>query len=160
MFRRRGFNIASLAVGRSESPSLSRMTFVVDGDDAMVEQVAKQLDKLIEVVKVSDISKEDTVVRELALLKVYTTPSTRLEVLQLVEIFRSNIVDVSSDSVIIEITGDENKVDSMTRILEPFGILEIMRTGRIGLMRGASNSMALDGDNHIVAGNDRISEHS
>ena len=110
MFRRRGFNIASLAVGPSESPSFSRMTFVVDGDDATVDQITKQLDKLIDVVKVSDISKEDTVVRELALIKVYTTPSTRLEVLQLVEIFRSNIVDVSPDSVIIEVTGDENKV--------------------------------------------------
>jgi len=160
MFRRRGFNIESLAVGPSESPSYSRMTFVVDGDDATVDQITKQLDKLIDVVKVSDISKEDTVFRELALIKVYTTPTTRLEVLQLVEIFRSNIVDVSTDSVIIEVTGDESKVDSITRVLEPFGVLEIMRTGRVGLMRGASNSMALDGGRHIVAGNDRISEHS
>jgi acetolactate synthase-1/3 small subunit len=144
MFRRRGFNISSLAVGHSETFGFSRMTFVVDGDDAIVDQVTKQLYKLIDVVKVSDISQEDVVIRELALIKVSTTPSTRLEVFQLVEIFRSNIVDVSPDSVIIEVTGDEGKVDSLLRILRPFGIREVMRTGRVGLIRGLSKSLALD----------------
>ena len=144
MFRRRGFNISSLAVGHSETQGFSRMTFVVDGDDGTVDQVTKQLYKLIDVVKVSDISKEDVVIRELALIKVRTTPSTRPEVLQMVEIFRSNIVDVSPDSVIIEVTGDEDKVDSLLRILRPFGVREVMRTGRVGLIRGMIKSLALD----------------
>ena len=144
MFRRRGFNISSLAVGHSEADGFSRMTFVVQSDSAVVDQVIKQLYKLIDVVKVSDISEESVVARELALVKVSTTSETRLEVLQLVEIFRSNVVDVSEDSVIIEVTGDMNKVDSLLRILSPFGIAEVMRTGRIVLMRGLSNSLALD----------------
>ena len=101
MFRRRGFNISSLAVGHSETLGFSRMAFVVDGDDDTVDQVTKQLYKLIDVVKVSDISKEDVVIRELALIKVRTTPTTRPEILQMVEIFRSNIGDVSPHSVII-----------------------------------------------------------
>ena len=160
MFRRRGFNISSLAVGHSETQGFSRMTFVVDGDDATVDQVTKQLYKLIDVVKVSDISKEDVVVRELALIKVRTTPSTRPEVLQLVEIFRSNVVDVSPDSVIIEVTGDEDKVDSLLRILKPFGVREVMRTGRVGLMRGMSKSLALDSSNRPSRGSGRASEPS
>jgi len=160
MFRRRGFNIASLAVGHSETQGFSRMTFVVDGDDGTVDQVTKQLYKLIDVVKVSDISKEDVVVRELALIKVRTTPSTRPEVLQMVEIFRSNIVDVSPDSVIIEVTGDEDKVDSLLRILRPFGIREVMRTGRVGLMRGMSKSLALDNGHRLGRGNGRANEPS
>ena len=153
MFRRRGFNISSLAVGRSETQGFSRMTFVVDGDDATVDQVTKQLYKLIDVVKVSDISKEDVVIRELALIKVRTTPSTRPEVLQMVEIFRSNIVDVSPDSVIVEVTGDVDKVDSLLRILKPFGVREVMRTGRVGLMRGIARSLALDNGQRPGRGN-------
>ena len=144
MFRRRGFNISSLAVGQSETQGLSRMSFVVDGDESTVEQMTKQLYKLIDVVKVSDISSEDVVLRELALVKVRTTSATRPEILQLVEIFRSDVVDVSPDSVIIEVTGDENKVDSLVRILRPFGILEIMRTGRVGLMRGMAKSLSAE----------------
>ena len=144
MFRRRGFNISSLAVGHSETEGLSRMTFVAEGDDYTVEQVTKQLYKLIDVVKVSDISDEDVVIRELALIKVRTTPSTRTEILQLVGIFRSDIVDVSPDSVIVEVTGDEDKVDSLLRILKPFGIREVMRTGRVGLMRGMAKSLAME----------------
>ena len=147
MFRRRGFNISSLAVGQSETQGLSRMSFVVDGDESTVEQMTKQLYKLIDVVKVSDISHEDVVLRELALIKVRTTASTRPEILQLVEIFRSDVVDVSPDSVIIEVTGDENKVDSLVRILRPFGIREIMRTGRVGLMRGMAKSLAAENGN-------------
>lgn len=160
MFRRRGFNISSLAVGHSETQGFSRMTFVVDGDDGTVDQVTKQLYKLIDVVKVSDISKEDVVVRELALIKVRTTPSTRPEILQLVEIFRSNVVDVSPDSVIIEVTGDVDKVDSLLRILKPFGVREVMRTGRVGLMRGMSKSLALDGGGRPSRSSGRTSEPS
>ena len=144
MFRRRGFNISSLAVGVSETNGFSRMTFVVDGDETTVDQVTKQLYKLIDVVKVSDISREDVVLRELALIKVRTTPSSRPEILQLSEIFRSSVVDVSQDSIILEVTGDVEKVDSLIRILRPFGIREVMRTGRVGLMRGMNKSLALD----------------
>ena len=158
MFRRRGFNISSLAVGHSETQGFSRMTFVVDGDDDTVEQVTKQLYKLIDIVKVSDISREDVVIRELALIKVRTTPSTRSEVLQMVEIFRSNIVDVSPDSVIIEVTGDEDKVDSLLRILRPFGVREVMRTGRLGLMRGMSKSLGLDSGDPPGRGNGRLGD--
>ena len=158
MFRRRGFNISSLAVGHSETQGFSRMTFVVDGDDATVDQVTKQLYKLIDVVKVSDISKEDVVIRELALIKVRTTPSTRPEVLQMVEIFRSNIVDVSPDSVIIEVTGDVDKVDSLLRILRPFGVREVMRTGRVGLMRGITRSLALDNGHRPGRGNGKTDD--
>ncbi|MCH2525021.1 MAG: acetolactate synthase small subunit [Dehalococcoidia bacterium] len=147
MFRKRGFNISSLAVGHSETSGLSRMTFVVDGDDATVEQVTKQLYKLVDVIKVSDISKgnQDSVLRELALIKVNTTSENRPEVLQLAETFRSSIIDVSLDSVIIEVTGDDHKVDSLLRILSPYGIREVMRTGRIGLIRGLDQSLSTDG---------------
>ena len=141
MVRRRGFNISSLTVAHSEQKNYSRMTFVVEGDDSTINQVINQLYKIIEVVKVSDITKENVVIRELALIKVATTPTNRPEIFQLVEVFRSNILDVSSDSAIIEVTGDENKVDSLMAILEPFGIKEVMRTGRVGLIRGISNSI-------------------
>ena len=136
LFRRRGFNIQSLAVGHSEQPGLSRMTVVVVGDSAQVEQVRKQLDKLINVVRVSDITEEDIVARELALIKVKATASTRSEIIQIVDIFRANIVDVASDSLTVEVTGDEDKVQSLLEFLRSFGIREISRTGRIASTRG------------------------
>jgi acetolactate synthase-1/3 small subunit len=137
LFRRRGFNIASIAVGRIDRPDLSRMTIVVDGDSSLVEQVRKQLDKLIEVIKVSDITDSDAVARELALIKVKATASTRSEIIQIVDIFRANIVDVAPDSLTVEVTGDEDKIDSLFRLLRGFGIREMARTGRIALTRGA-----------------------
>jgi acetolactate synthase-1/3 small subunit len=138
MFRRRGFNIASLAVGASEQPNLSRMTFVVSAqDDTTVEQVTKQLRKIIEVVKVTDLSDEDIVARELALVKVRAANATaRSEIIQIVELFRAKIVDVSADSVTAEITGDENKIESILTLLKGFGITEVMRTGRVAVIRG------------------------
>ena len=141
MFRRRGFNIESIAVGQSELPHLSRMTLVVDGSTAEVEQVRKQLDKLIDTIKVSDISGEDIVARELALIKVKATPAIRSEIMQIVDIFRANIVDVASDSVTVEVTGDEQKIDSLLGLLRGFGIREISRTGRIAMTRGNSNPL-------------------
>ncbi|MBI4199454.1 MAG: acetolactate synthase small subunit [Chloroflexi bacterium] len=138
MFRRRGFNIASLAVGQSEQPGLSRMTFVVDGDSTIVEQVTKQMYKLIDVIRVSDLSTEETVSRELALIKVRATAQTRSEIMQLVDIFRAGIVDVSPDSLVIEVTGDEDKITSLTKLLKPFGIRELMRTGRVAMTRGGA----------------------
>jgi len=139
LFRRRAFNIQSLAVGGSEHPGLSRMTIVTSGNSAQVEQVRKQLDKLINVVKVSDITEEDMVTRELALIKVKATASTRSEIMQIVDIFRANIVDVGSNSLTVEVTGDEEKVNSLLGLLRDFGIKELSRTGRIALTRGSSS---------------------
>jgi len=144
MFRRRGFNIASLAVGHSEIPELSRMTFVVEGDDTVVEQVTKHLHKLIDVIKVSDISDENVVSRELALIRVKANVHTRSEIMQIVDIFRANIVDVGSDSLIIEVTGDEAKVDSLQKLLRSFGLMEVMRTGTIAMDRGMIARPAAD----------------
>lgn len=142
MFRRRGFNIASLAVGNSEQPGLSRMTFVVKGDDYTVSQVAKQLDKLIDVIEVSDITNESTVTRELALIKVKTTQMTRGEIIQIVNLFRANIIDVGSDSMVIEITGESDKINALQNLLAPFGILEMLRTGLVAMVRGQANGMS------------------
>ncbi len=136
LFRRRGFNIQSLAVGHSEQPGLSRMTIVVSGDSSVVEQVRKQLDKLINVIRVSDITEEDIMARELSLIKVRATASTRNEIIQIVDVFRANIVDVASDSLTVEVTGDENKVSSLFELLRSFGIKEMARTGMIALTRG------------------------
>ena len=138
LFRRRSFNIQSLAVGGSEHPGLSRMTIVAIGDSAQVEQVRKQLDKLINVVKVSDITEDNMVARELALIKVKSTASTRSEIMQIVGIFRANIVDVASGSLTVEVTGDEDKVNSLLGLLRDFGVKEVSRTGRIALTRGSS----------------------
>lgn len=144
LFRRRGFNIDSIAVGHSELPHLSRMTIVVDGTSTSVEQVRKQLDKVIDVVKVIDITGSDIVVRELALIKVKATSFTRSEIIQIVDIFRANIVDVGSDSVTIEVTGDEDKVDSLYNLLRGFGIREIARTGRIAMVRGVAGPIQVE----------------
>ena len=139
LFRRRAFNIQSLAVGGSEHHGLSRMTIVTDGNAAQVEQVRKQLDKLINVVRVSDITEEDMVTRELALIKVKATASTRSEIMQVVDIFRANIVDVGPNSLTVEVTGDEDKVNSLLGLLRGFGVKELSRTGRIALTRGSSS---------------------
>jgi len=136
LFRRRGFNIESITVGHSELPHLSRMTIVVDGPTTMVEQVRKQLDKVVDVIKVSDITEEDMTTRELALIKVNATSSTRSEIIQIVDIFRANIVDVAPNSVTIEVTGDEEKISSLLDLLRSFGIKQITRTGRIAMTRG------------------------
>ncbi len=144
LFRRRGFNIESIAVGRSEIPGLSRMTIVIDGTATMIEQVRKQLDKAINVVRVSDITGNDTITRELALIKVKTTPSTRSEIMQIVDIFRANIVDVASDSVTVEVTGDEEKIDSLFNLLRGFGIKELARTGRIAMVRGTPGPLQVE----------------
>lgn len=138
LFRRRAFNIQSLAVGGSEHPGLSRMTIVTWGDDAQIEQVRKQLEKLVNVVKVSDITEEDVVTRELALVKVKATASTRSEIIQIVDIFRANIVDVAPNSLTVEVTGDEDKLNSLLKLLRDFGVKELARTGRIALTRGTS----------------------
>ncbi len=139
LFRRRGFNIESIAVGQSEIPNLSRVTIVVDGTTTSVEQVRKQLDKVIDVVRVSDITDDSIVARELALIKVRATSATRSEIMQIVDIFRANIVDVGLESVTVEVTGDEAKISSLYNLLRGFGIKELARTGRIAMTRGVSN---------------------
>ena len=141
LFRRRGFNIESIAVGHIELPHLSRVTIIVNGSNAMVEQVRKQLDKLIDVVRVTDITGDNITIRELALIKVRATSATRSEIIEIADIFRANIVDVASDSLTIEITGDEDKVDSMLKLLRGFGVREIARTGRIAMVRGSLRSL-------------------
>lgn len=140
LFRRRNFNIDSITVGQSEELGLSRMTIVVADGVAAVEQVRKQLDKLIDVVKVSDITNENIVSRELALIKVKANSSTRGEIIQIVDIFRANIIDVAPDSLIIEVTGDEDKINSLENLLKNFGIKELARTGRVAMSRGTSLS--------------------
>ena len=138
MFRRRNFNISSLAVGQSEKPNLSRMTFVVQGDNAVVDQLLKNLRKLIDVIKVSAAADEDLVSRELALIRVSATPDTRKEIIQIADIFKANIVGVSPDSMIIEVAGDADKMSSLQDLLEGYGLLEVMRTGTIVMYRGKS----------------------
>jgi len=138
LFRRRNFNIDSLTVGHSETPGISRMTIVTEGDDHTIEQVVKQLYKLINVTKVTDVTAEPTVIRELALIKVHAPPRNRAEILQLVDIFRAQVVDVAADSLTIQITGDEEKVDSLVALLRPYGIMEMARTGRVAMLRGSN----------------------
>ena len=140
LFRRRGFNIDSIAVGHSETPHLSRMTIVAQGSDSQVEQIRKQVEKIIDVIRVQDISGLDIVSRELALFKVKASADNRSEIMQIVDIFRAKIVDVSADSVMVEATGDEEKVDSLYNLLKPFGIKEISRTGRIAMARGGQGT--------------------
>ncbi|MDE2841980.1 MAG: acetolactate synthase small subunit [Chloroflexota bacterium] len=144
LFRRRGFNISSLAVGNSEQEGLSRMTFVVDGDQYTVDQATRQLDKLIEVVKVANISDEEIVSRELALIKVKVTPETRGEILEMVHPFRAEIVDVGAKSMVIEVTGSGDKIQALFSLLEPFGVLELMRTGRVAMVRGLTDGRVSD----------------
>lgn len=140
LFRRRGFNIQSLTVGPSEIPNLSRMTIVVDGVNTQVEQVSKQLYKVIDVVKVSELTEDESVVRELALVKVATAPGARSEVIEIAGIYRANIVDVAPDCLIVEVTGTEDKVEALIQLLRPYGIREIVRTGRTAMARGASRA--------------------
>ncbi len=144
LFRRRGFNIESIAVGHSELPNLSRMTIVVNGGANILEQVRKQLSKVVNVVKVTDVTADNITVRELALIKVKATSSTRSEIIEIADIFRANIVDVATDSLTIEITGDEDKVDSMLKLLRGFGVKEVARTGRIAMLRGSISQMRVE----------------
>lgn len=136
LFARRGYNIESLAVGPTENPEISRITIVVGGEDIIIEQVAKQLNKLVDVIKVSDITKEKAIDRELVLLKVNADTQTRPEIIQIVDIFRAKIVDISEKTIIVEITGDEDKIKAIEELLQKFGIKELVRTGKVVLVRG------------------------
>lgn len=139
LFSRRGYNIESLAVGTCEAPGMSRITTVVNGDDLHIEQVKKQLNKLIDVVKITDVTEKEYVARELALIKVRADPGTqRSEVMQIATIFRAKIIDVGPQTLVLEITGDPDKIFAMETLLRPYGVLELVRTGRVALQRGNS----------------------
>lgn len=136
MFSARGFNIKSLTVGETEKAELSRMTVVVDGDNHTMDQVRKQLEKIVTVVRAEDISTTDYVERDLALIKVQADSAKRMEIHELVNIFRAKIVDVALDSIVVELSGKENKIDAFIELMRPFGILELARSGRIAMTRG------------------------
>ncbi|HOB12134.1 MAG TPA: acetolactate synthase small subunit [Syntrophomonadaceae bacterium] len=138
LFRRRGYNIESLAVGETENPGISRMTIVVEGDDRIIEQVTKQLYKLVEVIKIVDITGERAVERELVLIKVKADANVRADIVQIVDIFRARIVDIGRNSLIIEATGDSGKIDAIEDSLKPFGIIELVRTGKVAMVRGGA----------------------
>ena len=138
MLASRGYNIDSLAVGETEDPQFSRMTFVLRGDDRVLDQVRRQLEKIVTVVRVDDISSRNYVERDLMLIKVAVTAGTRrTEVKELAEIFRGRIVDVAADSVIVELSGTEKKLEGFIEVMRPHGIIELARTGRIALVRGS-----------------------
>jgi len=137
LFARRGFNIESLAVSITDDPSVSRMTIVVGGDDTVLEQITKQLNKLVDVIKVVDYKDIPIVERELAMIKVNAEAGSRAEIMQVVDIFRAKIIDISDKTFTVEVTGSVGKVDAIEKLLEPYGIQELVRTGRIAMMRGA-----------------------
>lgn len=138
LFSRRGFNIESLAVGTCEEPNMSRITILVIGDDAEIEQVKKQLHKLIDVIKVSDLTYRDYVAREIALIKVgVESGSSRAEVMQIASIFRAKIIDVGARTVVLEVTGDTEKINALEKLLRQYGVKELIRTGKIAIHRGA-----------------------
>ena len=136
LFSARGYNIESLSVGETLDPSVSRMTLVVRGDTFVIEQVIKQLHKLIDVIKVTDLSEENHVEREMLLLKVNAEPANRAEILRLGDIFRAKVVDVTPTTYTLELTGEESKIEGIIALLRPFGIQEIVRTGKVAIARG------------------------
>ncbi len=136
MFSSRGFNIDSLAVGETDDPEISRLTLVSRGDDLVIEQIIKQLRKLIDVIRVQDLAEESHVERELVLIKVACDKTNRAEIMEIASIFRARIVDVGSASVIIEIVGGQDKTNALLDLVQPFGVLELVRTGTVGLARG------------------------
>ena len=136
LFSRRGYNIDSLSVGETENPKISRMTIVVQGDDHILEQIKKQLNKLIDVIKVAELDVHQSVFRELALIKVRTTMAARASIIEIVDIFRAKIVDVANETLTVEMTGDEEKIEAFINIMAPYGIVEIVRTGLSAIERG------------------------
>lgn len=136
LFSRRGYNIDSLSVGVTEDPKVSRMTIVTSADENTLEQIKKQLNKLVDVIKVLELKEESSIYRELAMIKIHASKENRAEIIEIANIFRTHIVDVSNDSLIIEATGDQGKIDALTNMLEPYGVKEIIRTGLTALQRG------------------------
>ncbi len=144
LFARRGFNIDSLAVGRTDRPDVSRMTIVVEGDKRIIEQVTKQLHKLIDVIKISNITEDEYVDRELVMIKVAAEPSQRVEIIHIAGVFRARVVDLGSKTITFECTGNAGKIDAFEESLRPYGIKELVRAGKIAILRG-SKFVALGG---------------
>jgi len=142
LFRRRAFNIDSLTVGRTEKSEVSRMTIVVDTDEDQARRIVANVYKLINVLLVDDITNEPAVVRDLAFIKVGATQESRSKVLELASVFRARVVDVAPESIIIEITGTEDKIEGLLEVLRPFGLMEVVRTGQVAMRRGAKSSSA------------------
>jgi len=136
LFSARGYNISSLAVAETEDPTVSAMTIVVDGDERVIDQVKKQLNKLIDVIKVKDLTEQSHVSRELALVKVSVDPSKRREIIEIADVFKGRIVDISNETLTLEITGDSDKVDAVIGLLKAYDIREMARTGKVALIRG------------------------
>lgn len=136
LFARRGYNIDSLAVGETDIPGISRMTIVVEGNEKIIEQVSKQLYKLIDVIKLVNLTEKAYVDRELILIKVKVTPETRAEILQTIQVFRAKVIDFAKESFVIEAVGDSGKIKALEEIMKIYGIIEIVRTGKIALQRG------------------------
>jgi acetolactate synthase I/III small subunit len=145
LFRRRAFNIESLTVGHTEKPGVSRMTIVVDTDEQGAKRAEANLYKLVNVLVVENINGKASVMRDLAMIKVTATPETRPHILQLVQVFRARVVDVAPEAMIVEITGTEEKIDGLLEVLRPFGIMEMVRTGRVAMSRGAKSAAAAVG---------------
>ncbi len=136
MFSGKGFNIHSISIGETETPEVSRMTIVTEGDDKIMEQVVKQLNRLIDTIKVVDLTGQTRVERELALITVYYQKGTRSEIIDICDIFRGNVVDINNKTIMLEITGPPDKVDAVVNVLEPFGIKEMARSGTVAIKRG------------------------
>ena len=145
LFSGRAFNIESLNVAETLDPTISRMTLVTSGNEQIIEQIIKQLNKLVNVIKVFDLTGSDYVEREMALIRVNAENSSRAEVLRILEIFRGRVVDVSPKSYTFEVTGDEKKIQAVVELLAPFGIIEIVRTGKVAIARGRKDSSAAKG---------------
>jgi acetolactate synthase I/III small subunit len=147
LFSARGYNIESLSVGETLDPSVSRMTLVVRGDEFVIEQVVKQLHKLVDVIKVSDLTEDRHVQRELALMRVNAEPQHRAEILRTADIFRAKVVDVTPNTFTLEVTGDEEKIDAIIELLRPVGIQELVRTGKVAIARGSKVARRRQADN-------------
>jgi len=149
LFSRRGFNINSLTVGETENSHLSRMTIVVEGDQPVLEQVSKQLHKLINVIKITDITELPSVIRELVLIKVKTSQQSRAEIVEICNIFRAKVVDVGRDALMVEMTGDDDKIDALVELLRPFGLKELVRTGKIAMVRSTKNKSKINEEDEL-----------
>jgi acetolactate synthase-1/3 small subunit len=150
LFRRRAFNIESLTVGHTETPDISRMTIVVDSDEVSIERLTAYLYKLVNVIQVFDLSTVPSVSRDLAMIKVTANPENRTHIMQMVDVFRARIVDVASNSFIIEITGDEEKIEGFIDVLRPWGIIELVRTGIVSMARGVTGLYTNANDSEIA----------
>lgn len=158
LFRRRAFNIDSLTVGRTEKPDVSRMTIVVDTDADQAKRIVANVYKLVNVLLVDDITAQAAIIRDLALIKVAATPDARSQVLELANVFRARVVDVAPDSITIEITGTEDKIDRLLDVLHPLGLLEVVRTGQVAMRRGArSGAVAAKEDAALIVEDDSVS---